>query len=226
MTNCETELKPIVFSTVEVENNYDAEIVVTLDKATGTNQLAKTINNQIETSIITSISPDDGHDNLNDVLESFNAEYLKFKSEFPDESDPKWEMFIETEKTYQSNEIISIALSIYEFKGGAHGNDQINFLNLNATTGEVIENNQLVNDSLKLKEIAKTYFIEELKASSNDINLEDYFYGKAFQLPENIGLGEEGLIMLYNTYEIASYAQGYTEFVIPFEALDSILLFN
>ena len=84
----------------------------------------------------------------------------------------------------------------------------------------------MINDTITLKKIAKTYFIEDLKSQEENLNIEDYFYGKSFQLPENIGYSEEGLIMLYNTYEIASYAQGYTEFVIPFEDVNSIINFN
>ena len=56
--------------------------------------------------------------------------------------------------------------------------------------------------------------------------IEDYFFGEPFHLPDNIGYSEEGLILLYNVYEIASYAQGYTEFRIPFSELNTYLKVN
>ena len=37
---------------------------------------------------------------------------------------------------------------------------------------------------------------------------------------------EKGISVTYNTYEIASYAQGYTEFIIPYENTISLLEFN
>ena len=224
--SCETEFKPASFKIISLESNYDADISLNYNKAFGNNDLAKIINSNIEKTIIKSVNPEIENQNLKSILDEFNTEYLDFKTQFPDESDPKWELYIETEKTYQSDEIISIAVSTYEFKGGAHGNDKIKFLNLNAKSGDVIENNQLVKDSTALKKIAKSYFIKDLESQDADLKMEDYFYGNPFQLPENIGYSEDGLIMLYNTYEIASYAQGYTEFVIPFEEVNSIIGFN
>ena len=53
--------------------------------------------------------------------------------------------------------------------------------------------------------------------------MEDVFFGKPFQLPENIGYSDDGLVLLYNVYEVASYDQDYIEFVIPFEELGSYL---
>jgi hypothetical protein len=52
----------------------------------------------------------------------------------------------------------------------------------------------------------------------------DFFFGKDFVLPENIGYNEEGLLLLYNTYEIASYAMGITEFTIPYSEINNLLL--
>ena len=56
--------------------------------------------------------------------------------------------------------------------------------------------------------------------------MEDEFFGKDFQLPETIGYSDEGIIILYNPYEIASYAQGIVEFTIPFEDVSSFLNVN
>ena len=47
-----------------------------------------------------------------------------------------------------------------------------------------------------------------------------------FQLPKNIGYSEDGIILLYNTYEIAPYSTGIIEFVIPFEEVNSLLIFK
>ena len=47
-----------------------------------------------------------------------------------------------------------------------------------------------------------------------------------FELPESLGYSDEGLIILYNPYEIASYAQGIIEFSIPYEDVNSFLNVN
>ena len=56
--------------------------------------------------------------------------------------------------------------------------------------------------------------------------MEDFFFGKPFQLPKNIGYSDDGLVLLYNVYEVASFEQGYTEFVIPFDEIKSYLKVN
>lgn len=65
--------------------------------------------------------------------------------------------------------------------------------------------------------------MENLSSKNKDSQMEDYFFGKDFQLPESIGFSDEGVIILYNPYEIASYSQGIIEFTIPYEEIESNL---
>ncbi len=220
--SCDSGFKPATFKTSSIDTKYEVDISATFDEATGNNKLSKTINFNIEKAIIGTLSDIEKKTNLQSVLEDFNTEYLEFKKGFPDEGEPNWELYIETEKIYQSEEIISIAISTYEFKGGAHGNDKIKFLNLNAKTGDVYNTSNIIENSDDFKRLAKTHFVKSMKVDEN-LKIEDFFFGKPFQLPENIGFSEEGLILLYNVYEVASYDKGYTEFVIPFEEAKTYL---
>lgn len=223
---CKTDIQPLTFESISVENDFEADISLIYDEVKPNNDLTKSINNTIKSQIINSIDPDENGGSLETTLKKFNTEYLNFIDEFPDASSAKWELHTETEKMYQSDAIITMAISTYEYRGGAHGNDQIKLININTKNGELIKIPELINDTLKLKKVAQHYFIKELETNNKSEKLEDYFFGRPFQLPENIGLSEEGLIMLYNTYEIASYAQGYTEFIIPFEDALTLLEFN
>ena len=114
-------------------------------------------------------------------------------------------------------------MSFIEFQGGAHGNDKIKFLNLNAKTGEVLNQNDIIENSSGFKALAEKHFVASLETKEDRLKMEDFFFGKPFQLPENIGFSDDGLVLLYNVYEVASYAQGYTEFVIPFEDVTPFL---
>ena len=77
--------------------------------------------------------------------------------------------------------------------------------------------NDLVNDTLKLQEIAKQQFyklknIDERKP----INDQGYWFEKNnFSLNSNFGLLNDTLIFTYNPYEITGYAEGQTELKIP-----------
>lgn len=223
---CKSEPKRIAFKTISINKAYNAQIEVTFDKALGNNALSRTINSKIEASIIASLSENKETATLADVLDNFNEAFLNFKKEFPDVDEPTWELYIETEKTYQSNNIITIAISTYLFKGGAHGNDNIYFLNLNAKTGEILNKNDIIKDFNGFKKLAKAYFIKSLQAEKENVVIEDFFYGKSFQLPQSIGYSDDGLILLYNNYEIASYEPGYTEFIIPFDDAETFLKVN
>jgi hypothetical protein len=49
----------------------------------------------------------------------------------------------------------------------------------------------------------------------------DHFY-----LPENIGFTEKGIKLLYNQYEVASYADGPIELTLPYKDIRKFLSGN
>lgn len=226
LNSCNTEFKPAIFKITSIDKAFEADITATYDKATGNNNLSKNINTSIEHAIIGTLNSSDIKSDLNTVLEDFNSEFVAFRKDFPDDFEPIWELNIETEITYQSEEIITIAISTYEFKGGAHGNDKTEFLNLNAKTGGILNQNDIIKNINDFKTLAETHFVKPLENEDKDLKMEDFFFGKPFQLPENIGFSEDGLVLLYNVYEVASFDQGYTEFVIPFEDAEPYLKVN
>jgi hypothetical protein len=226
LNSCTDEFKPVTFETSSIDKTYDADISVTYDKALGTSELSKRINFKVEEAIIETLSMPEKKTNLEAVLEDFNTEFVNFKKDYPEDTEPIWELHIETELSYQSQDIITIAISVYEFEGGAHGNDQIKFLNLDAKTGYILKQNDIIDNSQAFIDIAKAYFLKNLENREGNVKMEDYFFGEPFHLPENIGFSDDGLVLLYNVYEVASYAQGYTEFVIPFEEVEPYLKVN
>lgn len=225
--SCTSEFKPATFKIATIDKVFDADISVAYDKATRNTELSETINTSIEKAIVSALSlTDEEKKDLETVLTSFNTDYVNFTNDFPEATEPVWELSIETELTYQSEDIITIAISTYVFEGGAHGNDQIKFLNLDAKTGKTLRQRDIIKSEKDFKTLAKTHFVKSIETEDKDLKIEDFFFGKPFQLPENIGFSEDGLILLYNVYEVASYAQGYTEFVIPFEDVESYLKLN
>ena len=226
LNSCTTEFKPTTFKTISIDKVFEADISVTYDEAKGNNDLSKAINSNVERSIISTLSSSENKTDLISILNDFNSEYLDFKKDFPDASEPIWELHIETELTYQSEEVITLAIGTYEFKGGAHGNDKIKFLNLNTKTGETLSLNEVIKNINDFKTLAKSYFIKSLDTENDNLKIEDFFFGKSFQLPDNIGFSDDGLVLLYNVYEVASFDHGYTEFVIPFEDVESYLKVN
>lgn len=223
LTSCSEEIKPATFETYLVDEPFDAEITATYSKAEGNTKLSKTINQNIENAIVETISTAKTKSDLKTLLKDFNKEFLEFKKDFDEASEPVWELDVETELVYQSEAVLTIVISTYEFKGGAHGNDQIKFLNLDAKTGTILTLDDFIENKGEFITLAQTHFKKASELKDDTLNMEDFFFGKPFQLPENIGYSDDGLVLLYNPYEVVSYDQGYFEFVIPFEAVDSYL---
>ena len=139
--------------------------------------------------------------------------------DFPD-SAQIWEAQIDGEVIYQSEEIISISITSYINTGGAHGNLHITFLNFDALNGKRIPNGNLFHNIDAFKDIAKRYFYETLEDKSV------LFEPDNFTLPVNFGYSLDGLVLLYNVYEIAPYSTGVIDFTIPFDELTDLLVFN
>ena len=224
--SCNEEVK-IEFLEENIEASKDAEISINFPKANGSKVVSEQINNIIKNYIISQTNL--GEDSLtslsiNDAVKRFDTEFKNFKNDFPDSSQ-KWEAFIDGEVTYRSPDVISIAINSYLDTGGAHGNTNVRFFNFNPQTGELYSKTELINNTKGLSDVIENKLKVEVKSNSDE-PIEDFFFGKDFQLPESIGYSDEGLIILYNPYEIASYSQGIIEFTIPFNEVNSFLNIN
>lgn len=220
--SCKEETQ-ITFSETNLtsENNHIVEVNIPLAIENG--NVAKAINSAIKSYVITALQVGESNDSVTKSveasIENFNKEYNSFINDFP-ESAQEWEAQIDGEVIFKTPDVISVSLTSYTNTGGAHGNLNISFLNFNASTGESIENNELFKDISAFKTLAKTYF---------EANLEDkdlIFDTENFRLPKNIGYSDDGIILLYNTYEIAPYSSDIIEFSIPFEEAKPHLVFN
>ena len=188
----------------------------------GTGDAYNAMNTIIIDSTLASLYLEKPSESIPLALEEFASQYEAFKKEFP-ESEQQWELNVETEIVFESETVLTYAINTYTYTGGAHGNDRVILLNFNATTGALLNNSELFTNMSEFTKVAKDWFIKTQKASNPDFSMEDFFFGEHFKLPENMGYSDDGFILLYNVYEIASYAQGYTEFAIPYDALKGLL---
>ncbi len=227
LVSCNQEVN-LTFSESNFKLDENAIIEVNIPIAEGNNSASEEINSAIENFIVNTISfSEDSLINvsLNDAIKTFDSIYIAFEDDF-EENSLVWEALIDGEVTYKSPQITCIAINSYLNTGGAHGNMNISFLNFNSQTGELLQNEDLIENRNTFMELAKTHFNIEMQKSSNEAQTEDYFFGDDFHLPANIGFSDDGIILLYNVYEIASYAQGITQFTIPFEEALPFLKMN
>ncbi|WP_223032480.1 DUF3298 and DUF4163 domain-containing protein [Hanstruepera marina] len=211
----------VEFSEINITTPKNNIVEINIPKASGVKTVAQNINSTITSGIIDYLKVGDldtiPKSSVEDAINTFNNEYENFKTDFP-ESAIEWDAQIDGEVMYHSEVVISIALTAYQNTGGAHGILNISFLNFDVETGKLISNENLFSDFSAFKEFAKEYFKKEIAG-----NEDQYFEPEKFTMPANIGFDDEGVFLLYNTYEIAPYSTGLTEIHIPFDQV-SILL--
>jgi len=221
--SCATE-KALVFSESNALYEDNAVIEINIPVAEGDSELAKAINSKVENHIANMLNfAEEASESiqLKDAIKNFDNNYKSFKNDFA-ESALVWEATFDGEVTHNSENIISLAVSSYSNTGGAHGNTNVTFYNFDKAASKLVDVNTIITDKDAFKTLAEQYFKDNVNRD-DEFSYEDYFFGEGFQLPANIGFNEEGLILFYNTYEIAPYAMGITEFTIPYSELDTVL---
>ena len=123
----------------------------------------------------------------------------------------------------RSDTLISITVAQDYYTGGAHGGAETYFINVNPKTGA----------EFTLDNLFKTGYQEALTNAGEQIfrkvhelpdtaSLNENYYefpDDKFQLNQNYGFRKDGIVFYYNNYEIAPYAAGPTEVVIPYESV-------
>lgn len=125
--------------------------------------------------------------------------------------------------------VISLYYNESSYTGGAHDNYNTFFYNFDATTGNLLNRQDIVKDTLALNKLAEIKFKAEetrvAKENGMDFRMEDYFFpGGKFALPQNIAITKEGLRLLYNPYEVASYVRGAIVLDIQWKELKGIVV--
>lgn len=189
--------------------------------------LADTINNKIFATLKQIIyfgeQPYESKD-YQGLANDFIASYEKMQKENPDELFG-WEGDVNGRLVYKSEKVIGIELQHYTFTGGAHGYSGKTSLLFDRESMRSIPNDSLFNDVDAVKALAEKRFREKFKLpadapiNSGGLMFED----EKFALPAMIFLSDKGVLLYYNTYEIASYAEGPRDVMLPYSEVDKFL---
>jgi hypothetical protein len=111
------------------------------------------------------------------------------------------------------------------FNGGAHGYEGDTSLLFDLKTGFSLKPEDLFTDVKSFTALAETKFREKFKIPANkSINSTGMLFEKSkFRLPNNIFYTKDGLLLYYNAYEAASYADGPKELLIPYSIANDYL---
>jgi hypothetical protein len=161
----------------------------------------------------------------NGLANSFITSYEQLRKDYPKDVFG-WEAEIEGSIKYQSDSILNLQIKHYTYTGGAHGYQGLRSLLFDPETGKSIPNNQLFKDQNAFKAFAEKKFRSKYNIpEKKSINAKGFlFEGDKFSLPLNIFYTDKGLLLYYNPYEAASYADGPKELLLPYNELNDYLL--
>lgn len=122
---------------------------------------------------------------------------------------------------------ITVEFRDRRFTGGAHGTDFRYYRTYNRNPFGELKMDDLVRAGNRdaLRRIAEKRFRLNRQLGYNR-TLEEagfWFPDGRFAMPVNAGLTNKGLLLYYNAYEVAPYAEGPTSVLIPFDELTGIL---
>lgn len=138
-----------------------------------------------------------------------------------------FESFISVRKKSENDKTVTFATTSYSYSGGAHGSSSYNETTFIKSSGKIIGINIFKDPS---SSAFKRLIINGLKKYFNtitDAELKDclLYEGSLNKLPlpasNTISLTKEGVKFTYQQYEIAPYAAGMPEAIIPYDLIKS-----
>lgn len=222
-----------VVPVVDQEDAPTCRINLQVKYVKGDDERARNINNAIEQRLFM-------YDSLTmqQAVDSFanfyTSEYQKnmaplYREDADDDTKHAWYEFIyEIETDTQSGKdgclVYIINLNMYE--GGAHGIYQQLTMNFDEKTGKQITYDDLFVQGYEYR--LREMLLDELKRQTKTSTLEelqeqDYLFAMDIFAPQNFILGKDGIIFIYNPYEIAPYAKGNTELTLTYSKLKEIM---
>jgi len=191
----------------------------------GVEQARNSINQFVNRMSLEAVHPDPDQSikDIDTAAEKLIGYYQEQLNDFPD-YELGWEIDVDGNAEIVDNYAV-ITLSAYSNTGGAHPNHHISIANFNLNSGKELKLREIITDAKAFNELAQKRFIEARisEYDLDEVDINDFFFGEGFQLPENFALKKEGIFFYYNPYEAAPYALGTTEFTIAYKDLKDIV---
>ena len=200
-------------------------VEVNIPRAESADDIGKNINTAVSELVIEilNFAEEKQPETIEEAIGEFQSAFKELKDEFPDS--PDWEATIDGEVSNEKKDLICIRINSYMFTGGAHGYGATSFLNFDAKSGKLLEHSDLFKDRKGFMALAEKEFRkqENISAASNINSSGFMFENDKFHLPENIGFTDSHIVLHYNQYEIASYAEGPKILELPLEEVKRFL---
>ena len=120
------------------------------------------------------------------------------------------------------DKFIGINIGTSEFSGGAHPNYYSVVKVFDVFSGEVLELGRIIDKKFE-KSFRKLLYVHFKKTYGLDALFNSDVKPDEFPIPENFHLGNNGMFLYYNPYEITPYAVGAPEITLTFSEISPYL---
>ncbi len=171
-------------------------------------------------------NPEAEGETMKEIGDGFIADYEEFVKEMP-EGPGGWHYTADVSVEILADTLISLSIQEEYYTGGAHGGYGTYFINISPKTGAEITLDDVLKSGYNevLRNLGEKVFRKVREIPDTASLNENYFEfpDDRFELNQNFGFKKEGIVFFYNSYEIAPYAAGPTEVLIPYEELTAWL---
>jgi hypothetical protein len=220
-----TMVKNLVYKEAECKVRLMYPDLASLFKANG-----NAIQKALEAKILTLLDfTDKKPASMNEVPDMFFSAFKKGAREMEDGgfSPMPWELNLDSGYLEGADGIILVKITVFSFTGGAHPNTMAIFWNYDSPAGREITVSDILKKNAEpdLKRIGEAHFrpTRGMKEGDSYESVGCFLDAGEFRLPANYGFAKEGLVFYYNTYEIAAYVTGPTQFTVPWTELKDLI---
>lgn len=208
------------------EQASGAVITLSYPRFDGQGAVADSLRSHVRALTFATFSEGSGYPDATTLCNAWGDAYFAAREEIPDFGNG-WFLERATSVLLSSHSLVTLRLDESVYAGGAHPNSNTVLLMCDSRNGSVVTPEQLFDDSgrSRLLRLAEKAF-RSIRGVPDQQSLRDagyWFDGDRFTLPDNMALTDEGLLLYYNNYEVASYAQGPTEILLPLKDIAELL---
>ena len=125
-----------------------------------------------------------------------------------------------------TNDLISISIMDYTFMGGAHGGTSSNPINYDLKNNRELKLADIFEPGSNYLKIISDYAIADLKPRVGDMSDDEWLSKGAAPEVDNYrswNLTRKGLMVTFDQYQVAAYAAGPQQVIVPYSKLQSVL---
>ena len=175
-------------------------------------------------------------DPFNKALSGFTTKVVSdFKKENKDglavtakdaESSPGFALDVSYHTTHADRNIISLLVWTYQYTGGAHGNSFSTTFNYDLNTGRMLKLADLFQPNSNHLRLISDYCLKTLTKELGEAADANWLKEGAGPKTDNFkswNITPDGLQITFDAYQVAAYAFGPQEVIIPYSALKAII---